>query len=85
MTNDTMNQADRDYEQGLGDGYMGAPKVSDPSVTYLMGYEDGVANYENDRSGAYKDDYDFGYEYDAVSQGYYDDDPSPYAGDYSEM
>jgi len=25
------------------------------------------------------------FEWDAVSQGMYDDDPSPYAGDYSEM
>ena len=25
------------------------------------------------------------YEWDAVSQGFYDDDPSPYDGTYSEM
>lgn len=30
-------------------------------------------------------EFDAYYEGDLISQGYYDDDPSPYNGDYSEM
>ena len=34
---------------------------------------------------AYNEAYESDWGLDAVSQGYYDDDPSPYNGDYSEM
>jgi hypothetical protein len=78
-----MNKSDADYSQGLTDGYMGAPQVSDPSVSYVMGYEDGENNYRDEIRHAHADDYDYGYEaYSAVEQGMYDDDPSPYSGTY---
>lgn len=42
-----------------------------------------AGSYEDHRMSEYAtvDDY----EWDAVSQGFYDDDPNPYHGDYSEM
>lgn len=38
-----------------------------------------------DNGAGIEDSYGDYYDYDAVSQGFYDDDPSPYDGTYSEM
>ena len=76
-----------DYYDGKNDGYMGRPmRDGDQTVAYVTGWNDGADQWDSEQSATYGeayDDYlDDGYEWDAVSQGMYDDDPNPYSGTY---
>lgn len=87
MNNDNVNDINAVLDAHT-DGFMGYPMRSqDPD--YVADYERGEADWHDqqqaDREAAYADEYDYGYDFNPVDQGYYDDDPSPYAGDYSEM
>jgi hypothetical protein len=85
------------HEQGVRDGYDGEQPSSE-EADYLIGYREGwnqfQAEVDMEREQAQAEDEQAHWEQDAeyaalyfsdVEQGMYDDDPSPYAGDYSEM
>src|SRR5690242_13233207 len=76
-----------DYEAGRAAYRAGDPESAllGKSAAYDLGYwDEHNESYVEDSNGI-EDGYGDFYDYDAVSQGMYDDDPSPYNGDYSEM
>ena len=67
------------------DGYI---MMGDESVTFDAGYwaeHDAEFIEQTEGFDGYEAAYGNFTDYDAVSQGFYDDDPNPYSGTYSEM
>lgn len=87
MTNSqhTPDTASLDYERGMGDGYKGFTPDEAGSEDYMAGYRAGDQQFADDQEHAHYAEYADDYYFSEVEQGMYDDDPSPYAGDYSEM
>ena len=75
-----MDNGSEDFSQGMTDGYCGFTMRVDGSGDYVDGYNAGVAQWEDESDRDHMADY-----YSDAELGMYDDDPSPYAGDYSEM
>lgn len=74
------------------EGYAAYPAYTNPYPSTSLSYQAWDAGYwqAHDESfvpgdNGIEDGYGDYLDYDAVSQGFYDDDPSPYSGDYSEM
>ena len=62
--------------------------MGDESVTFDAGYwaeHDAEFIEQTEGFDGYEAAYGNFTDYDAVSQGFYDDDPNPYSGTYSEM
>lgn len=78
------------YDDGWTDGYYGYGR-NEADEAYDAGYDQGQDDREQEIADAYRDDIEQGrhdeylLSFDPVDQGYYDDDPNPYHGDYSEM
>lgn len=84
------------YSLGMSiheDGFASYPAYDNPYkgqtpewVEWDGGYWDAHdMDYQDSQQAGIESGYGDFYDMDAVSQGFYDDDPSPYSGDYSEM
>ena len=71
-----------DFERGKQDALGGFMAFDPGNESYMFGYDCGVQQLQDEADAYYYDDYD---PWNPIEQGMYDDDPSPYFGDYSEM
>ena len=79
------------YNAGWEAGYYGYMQA-DEDEAYLDGYRDGQMDAHDEQEAQRQADADQAAHdewllnsFDPVEQGFYDDDPNPYHGDYSEM
>lgn len=85
MNQHTPDTGTLDFERGMNDGYKGFTPDEGGSEDYRAGYAAGDAQWADEVEAAHYAAEADDYYYSDVEQGMYDDDPSPYAGDYSEM
>lgn len=79
-----MNTDERDYQDGLADGYSGMAMNLSRSEAYDLGYHVGTAQRDEEMAAEREREAEEEFLYDTYGD-MYDYDPSPYNGDYSEM